>query len=101
MKPWKLLVDGPKNRRELWVVDSDGELVHVASEDSGGDWLRYEAHARLIAAAPELLDALKELAEASDQALMGSHAGVPLPGQIRRFTRACNDARKAIAKAEG
>lgn len=57
------------------------------------DWRKTEANARLVAAAPELLDALKELEE---NARMAS-AFVPHVLLIH----AIETAQKAIAKAEG
>jgi hypothetical protein len=49
-----------------------------------------EANARLIAAAPELLEALKETLSCIDQ-----HVDDPIVGPIIKF------AKEAIAKAEG
>ena len=71
-----------------------GEMVQIASDG----WSKvadvyHPVDARLIAAAPDLLEALKGAAEVID-ACVRNTATVPIPG-ISRIMRA------AIAKAEG
>ena len=60
--------------------------------EANGYWFprSAEANARLIAAAPELLEACKEMVAAE-----GADGATSL-----RFLQACNSARAAIAKAE-
>ena len=66
---------------------TDANRNHVATVTDGGT-TDGEANARLIAAAPELLAALKDIAETQWA------NGVPSSGALR-------EARAAIAKAEG
>jgi hypothetical protein len=80
--PWRV---GPVD--DTLVSDADGRAVAAAcARDYGKDWELIEANARLIVAAPELLEALKGVLE-----IEGWDMAHP------RYTAA----RAAIAKAEG
>lgn len=82
-----------------WWVDGPGEGIEVhatfgrtASVWGGGGCGREAwANARLIAAAPELLAALKKLVDEFDEAV----------DWIPEYMSLADDARMAIAKAEG
>ena len=76
--PWHLNPRG-------WVVQSTGDIVTRLECSNNKDW-----DARLIAAAPELLDALIEMLEASER---------PVPE--RWLSNVRSHARSAIAKATG
>ena len=80
--PWK--IDYGYNRSINFIGPC------VPDQYAGSSWLRVtEANARLIAAAPELLDALKGMLEVfGDEFGMGNSS-------------VCDDARAAIAKVEG
>ena len=81
--PWEVF----NSHTGLWVMDSaeQGAICKI-------EWcLEAEANARLIAAAPELLEALKRLC---------SKFGVDDNGSPRDWTE-WRDARDTIAKAEG
>lgn len=92
--PWKA---GP-------VFQETGKAIFFTDENKPGKWQRRlddksgvfsEANARLIAAAPELLDALRDaLLVLSDSGLTSKYASVR-----DKRTDAVNDARAAIAKA--
>lgn len=66
---------------------SNGSVIEV-------EWRIAEANARLIAAAPDLLEALRDLVEATSGGDMGM-------GTAIFFPREFDAARAAIAKAEG
>lgn len=84
--PWKVLRGPDAIRPAVTAVDPEtGRVMFVCK-------LATLADARLIAAAPELLEALKELVNTREQ-----HAGRVEPGSDGRYARA----RAAIAKAEG
>lgn len=83
-----------------WVKDRHGQLrspqgKQVGVWDAGIAWVQRdeesEANARLIAAAPDLLEALKQ---AVDREEYGKEEGDEVPQWLL-------DARAAIAKAEG
>lgn len=100
-----------KNRDVPMSAHTPGPWVHVENDDeydvkhgigsdrtvatvrTGGDMQRVEANARLIAAAPELLEALKELVRV---AVINSGRGRDEEGFA-----AFRAARAAIAKAGG
>ena len=83
--PWRV---GPVD--DTVVTDADGKEVAAIDGDynSPDEWPRMEANARLIAAAPELLDALKRLIN-------------PSPGTAKLPPWVYGIAVPAIAKAEG
>ena len=86
---------GQKHTPGPWIADgttvmtSDGIYLHVATTHFLTD--RPEANARLIAAAPEMYEALKALVESLDWE--AKRSGTTYAGH--------EDARAAIAKAEG
>ncbi len=83
--PWRV---GPVD--DTIVTDADGKEVAAIDGDynSPDEWPRMEANARLISAAPDLLDALKRLTS-------------PTPGVKKLPPWAYGIAVPAIAKAEG
>ena len=94
--PWSVLV----NDEDLWLIEHENQQIAAVSgqfvaDDYGNCPLEPEemANARLIAAAPDLLEALTKLALAT------SSVGV---GHISMNQRtALKEARVAIAKAKG
>ena len=60
--PWRVAGQGEQGTQQLPILRPDGKIV-AAIRDEGG-----LADARLIAAAPELLEALEGLCEPSDPA---------------------------------
>ena len=89
-----------------WVRDVEGRMVAVCGIPEGEDSLKHrrngtdptEANARLIAAAPDLLEALKKCVH-----IIGSSADSPenLWRTDDEVNEAYNSALAAIAKAEG
>lgn len=77
--PW--VYEGPRNSIIVWADDGESRICFMTSDGPA------EANARLIAAAPDLLKALKE-------AVYVAHAYDEHPGWL-------DAARAAIAKAEG
>jgi len=72
------------------------EVASVGPTDhDNGYGQQHEANARLIAAAPDLLEALQRINEACAQIPEG------LEGYLEQLSDAISDARKAIAKATG
>ena len=96
--PWHANLDG--DGRECGYIRTDfgrerGLGIAVARVVLRREWgpTAYEANARLIAAAPELLEALREVEREMDAVLAGT---VTLDAETL-----ANTARAAIAKAEG
>ena len=89
--PWSVETKGSRH-----FIDGADELT-VAYVDRAGVRERqtYEANAQLIAAAPDLLEALEDAAF-----LMRMAAKIAGPMQDS-FKRSAEDAAKALAKAEG
>lgn len=89
--PWE--VHPEENRRAFAenLVVADGVAVAIAlnNEERGAGWTKCEANARLIAAAPDLLESLRALVEVASECIPET-AGHEL-----------EQARAAIAKAEG
>jgi len=81
--PWMALPDNPKV--EAWWHVSDGEDFICQMFSKHGEFDNAKANARLIAAAPDLLEAL--------QYVMSAHG--------EQLTDAFDQAHKAIAKATG
>jgi hypothetical protein len=83
-----------------WKVHTEGEKTGILTENNVEHLatcygFRKEGNARLMAAAPELLEALK------DAEFLLRKAGL-MAGPMRdSFNRSASDAREAIAKAEG
>lgn len=93
--PWTLLADEGMLGRPLpgrWVVEADGG-VYICLDPEWDEEYYWEsiANARLIAAAPDMLDALKKLASID----FGSN------GWDNFAENAAREARAAIAKALG
>ncbi len=92
MKPMKH-TPGP------WIVGTNailggksGNRAVVICQTSGEDWKRFvygEANARLIAAAPDLLEAAKH------------YSVCEVPDEVRHRCAGCQTAEKAITNAEG
>lgn len=100
--PWQAVKDQFGGTVGATRIDAaNGHAVAYARE-RGPNGHDGEANARLIAAAPELLEALKELARLVHQNNALQHAGIEVSadawGQMYQVT---NEARAAIAKAEG
>ena len=101
--PWRLEEVVDRSIKHLCpVADVDGfsllTVVHTEGND-GNECIPFaavyrDADARLIAAAPELLDACRMV-------LFLEHLGGMLPGVKEIVQEAVNKARAAIAKAEG
>lgn len=75
-----------------WLIETDGG-DEIAQTDASSQ--NFRANARLIAAAPDLLDAL--------QSLYDSQNGPPLlaPRHVEFWNKAMAAAKAAIARAEG
>ena len=87
--PWKTQTHISLDRLE--IRDADGRRIAVCAMDFPMSAKTHDANARLIASAPELLDALKRLC-----AKFGvDDDGWPRDGTVLR------EARAVIAKAEG
>lgn len=94
--PWGFTYDGSSD----WSIGpaDDPQARRIASVWDRDD-ARAEANVRLIAAAPELLAALKLLARGNGQLCFCEMAiGNPM---LKEHSRACVNARAAIQKAEG
>jgi hypothetical protein len=89
--PW---IAEPMVGRGAWVKGSNGTWAALSCGDSD---LEAEANACLIAAVPDLLDALKEIVAADDT----FRATMSPDVEKDPVTRACDAARAAIAKATG
>lgn len=91
--PWKALKATVRGETTEWfVTDDDDEGVAVIAScvtDKTGE--PSEANARLIAAAPELLEALEGLCGLAELR----------PGHLQDYKAAVAAARAAIAKAKG
>jgi hypothetical protein len=78
----------------------DAEGNPVAETDSGKPEDQQEADARLLATAPDMLDALEAQTEAA-QAVIDAWSEGDLAGAVRMLDASLADARAAIAKARG
>lgn len=91
--PWKLdgvmAMDSP-----LWIVSIPGEQARIEIADYSSE---SEANARLIAAAPDLLEALEDMVFLAD----GAMAAANRDGAEYRPDEELRDAKAAIAKARG
>ena len=84
-----------EGNRELHNLDEKDTLPDSNDGQLGHGWKEALKNARLIAAAPEMLEALK------DAEFLLRKAGL-MAGTMRdSFNRSASDAREAIAKAEG
>jgi hypothetical protein len=92
--PWYVGTDFSDQARHIYAVkmvcDDDGEEWHplIASTDDDERLIDWQANARLIAAAPDLLEALEAYVSADDE-IYGDSIG----GEVREKARA------AIVKA--
>ena len=94
--PWK--ADIENSAEGLNITDDEGRRIAHTATIRNPDYTpliseEAKANARLIAAAPELLEALKELTD-----LLQSPSGAGTMSEIRD---SANRARAALAKAEG
>ena len=93
--PWYIGKDFSDQGRHIYaeqmVCDDDGEEWHplIASTDDDERLVDWQANARLISAAPDLLEALKDMLDNHEDACTGYGEG------------AAEKARAAIAKATG
>lgn len=99
--PWA--IDRDPRRGMSWninIVDkARGHAVCFMAHSGGKEPERDEANARLIAAAPELLEALQEMVDGDAEAIDEAKAlGVPFPEEMLKAYR---KAIAAIAKATG
>ena len=92
-------MSGGKHTPGPWALDQSSQISCVSAFDVNGEFIgiaymtlpNHEANARLIAAAPDLLDALKRLESATRI----------LPPDMDEPDSPLAQARAAIAKAEG
>lgn len=95
--PWTALVDQMRHGRRYGprmalVTTNTGESVAIDCTGSGKDFDESAANARLIAAAPDLLEALRPFADLDTST----------PSELWAIrSELCEAARAAIAKAEG
>jgi hypothetical protein len=95
--PWKLMMRIPGGTPVIRTDDGALEVCEVHIEDEPGRPLPYEANARLIAAAPELLAALKLVQSIlCEQCPCGD-----FETHGTEHTDECMTAMDAIEKAEG
>lgn len=86
----------------VWAQDGQVQVAKVSDmpwANGKSDWLTEQANARLIAAAPDLLDALGDMLEAYAPGADHSVAGSPAGENV--LHPAVKAARAAIAKATG
>ena len=101
--PWEVLPESDSHEGTLNIVSEYEEKGGRASAnwiaecDLQSDEAQNRANARLIAAAPELLDALRELIAAGDYCITTDDDAKAM----LRFGDAHKAARAAIAEAEG
>lgn len=94
--PWRVWEAG-KESWEICEPSNPNRQSHFANVRVGNMWGEEgKANARLIASAPELLEALKDLVSAEEQYVEDAKAQLDDP-----ISDAVESARAAIAKAEG
>lgn len=100
--PWsisrsKMPIDGTFD----YAISAEGApvLAEAFGRTSDGGWPNSEANARLIAAAPDMLDKGKALAD-RDCTFDGSNIVIPC-GSHSEALRVMQEFRSALAKAEG
>lgn len=82
----------------FWIVGAGGDVLALVEADPHGD-AEAEANARLMAAAPELVEACELFTRAAHETRdLLNDRGLPCPASI---ALAAEKARNAIAKAEG
>lgn len=84
-----------EGNRELHPSITPDDILPDSEGKIGNGWEEAWANARLISAAPDLLDALEDA-----EFLLIKAGNIPGPMQDS-FKRSANDARSAIAKARG
>lgn len=106
--PWEIVEYGDDDLPNLVIHrgKTENRICFMATPGSHGDPGRIEADARLIAAAPDMLEALREILRVRDWAVMAGADKAPLPQDlIRQFALmqipAIDAARAALSKAEG
>lgn len=94
--PWRFRHSSECNRPLGWIDSrTNNSLVELRGTSAEGR-KDFEGNARLIAAAPELLAALKTMTD--DFVGLAGHTKTTLAGC---YQQSVNEARAAIAKAEG
>ena len=83
-----------------WTISANGHLLPMSDMDSG-DGDNPEANARLIAAAPELLEACVELLAAERFSVRPPETVMQAEAKLGRIRKAVAQAEAAIAKATG
>lgn len=81
---------------QIWSLDADGDIQNACGDKIADMHITSDAHARLIAAAPELLDALLRISRAHESGNNGMYNGEAI--LCEAFASL---ARTAIAKATG
>ncbi len=104
--PWTIEEYGDDDAPALVIhKDSETRVCFMATAGSHGDPAKIEADARLIAAAPELLTLVKDLADDLASEVEGRYQDVKAhPAMTPKYERDMANvyrARAAIAKAEG
>jgi hypothetical protein len=89
--PWEISKIGNNYDQYVVYAEADTRGANIVNTVEG------EANARLIAAAPDLLEACKKLLTAS-QILDGSE--LPTAKDIQYFLDCCEETQSAISKAE-
>ncbi len=98
--PWAFEC-GDHSHRYVHVTDADDRTVHYKYAAAGpNEAARDEANARLIASAPDLLEALTDCFAALTDPVVGTIYGDD-PDWYRKVDDAANKARAAIARATG
>jgi hypothetical protein len=98
--PWKY---GPDNRKIMRVFSGSREIVRALSTHGNRrlNCVERAANARLIAAAPELLAALRPLAHMGDASIRSVLLAALRPHERESFIAATEYARAAVEKATG
>lgn len=110
-RPWSVLV-GPNHA--IQILGPDGFSIARVNDITAVASAQDLPDARLISAAPELLDSLKDLMKCQQEfdtcaGAVQSYAGTQIPSKTREYfraakiayTKAWNASLAAIAKAEG
>lgn len=104
--PWSVFIDDSGDQWTGWPLsiyaenEEDKTVVRTGGQwpyewDAATSQVEAVANAHLIAAAPELLEALKEMLAEKDDYMRRNKLGDPLRETVSKMARA------AIAKAEG
>jgi len=96
--PWNIF---PKDNGECLIGHPPEQVAWIAVKKDYEFEPKAKANARLIAAAPDMINALKELQTQADRMNNRQHAGITVDkGDWARLFRICNIARDVITKAE-